>query len=213
MHYILLKIIITNSSIVDCRKMTQNELRIKLKDKTVGIAGCGGLGSNAAIALARIGIGNLVIVDFDRVEESNLNRQYYFREQIGNLKVEALAVNISKIDQTINVEMHAFKIQPSEIKMLFGKCDVIIEAFDLADAKIMLVETVMEQLPLTPIIVGNGMAGIGGFEQLKIIKWAENVYVCGDGLSEIKEDLPPLAPRVAIVANMQANLALELLIK
>ncbi len=202
-----------NSYNVDCIKMTQNELRKKLKEKTVGIAGCGGLGSNAAIALSRSGVGSFVIVDFDRVEESNLNRQYYFREQIGKKKVEALSINIFKIDRSINIEAHAIKMKPHDVKTLFGKCDIILEAFDVADAKMMLVESVMEQLPQIPIIVGNGMAGIGGFELLKIIKWAENVYVCGDGISEVSENLHPLAPRVAIVANMQANLALELLLK
>ncbi len=193
--------------------MTQAEIRNRLKDKTVGIAGCGGLGSNAAISLARIGVCSFVIVDFDHVDESNLNRQYYFREQIGDRKVDALSLNMTRINKAIRIESHAVRIESEDVKTLFGKCDIIIEAFDRADAKTMLIETVMEHLPQIPLIVGNGMAGIGGFQDLRIVHWSENVYVCGDGSSEISDELPPLAPRVAIVANMQANLALELLIK
>jgi len=193
--------------------MTQKEIREKIKDKTIGIAGCGGLGSNAAISLARIGILKFVLVDFDCIDESNLNRQYYFRDQIGIKKVEALSDNMLKIDCNIQIEAHDLKIQSSEVKTIFGKCDIIIEAFDKSDAKTMLIETVMEHLPDIPLIIGNGMAGFGGFDQLKILQWAENVFVCGDGFSEIGEEMPPLGPRVAIVANMQANLALELLLK
>lgn len=193
--------------------MTQKEIREKIKDKTIGIAGCGGLGSNAAISLVRIGIMKFVLVDFDCIDESNLNRQYYFRDQIGIKKVEALSDNMLKIDCNIQIEAHDQKIQSSDVKAIFGKCDIIIEAFDKSDAKTMLIETVMEHLPDIPLIIGNGMAGFGRFDQLKILQWAENVFVCGDGISEIGNEMPPLGPRVAIVANMQANLALELLLK
>jgi sulfur carrier protein ThiS adenylyltransferase len=193
--------------------MTQKEIREKIKDKTIGIAGCGGLGSNAAISLARIGIMKFVLVDFDCIDESNLNRQYYFRDQIGIKKIVALSDNIWKIDRNIQIEAHDIKIQSSEVKAIFGKCDIIIEAFDKSDAKTMLIESALEHLPDIPLIIGNGMAGFGGFDQLKILQWAKNVFVCGDGLSEIGEEMPPLGPRVAIVANMQANLALELLLK
>lgn len=193
--------------------MTKLEIQEKLQNKTVGIAGCGGLGSNAAISLARVGLLKFILVDFDRIDAGNLNRQYYFRDQIGEKKVDALADNMHKIDEAIQIKRFDLRLESSEVSKIFAECDLIIEAFDNAFSKMMLVETVMEQLPHIPLIVGNGMAGIGGFDALKIIKWAENVYVCGDGISEIGEDLPPLGPRVAIVANMQANLALELLVK
>ena len=193
--------------------MTKLEIQEKLQNKTVGIAGCGGLGSNAAISLARVGLLKFILVDFDRIDAGNLNRQYYFRDQIGEKKVDALADNMHKIDDSIQIKRFDLRLESSDVSKIFAECDLIIEAFDNAFSKMLLVETVMEQLPHIPLIVGNGMAGIGGFDTLKIIKWAENVYVCGDGISEIGEDLPPLGPRVAIVANMQANLALELLVK
>jgi sulfur carrier protein ThiS adenylyltransferase len=70
--------------------MQDAEVRKRLIEFRIGIAGCGGLGSNCAVALSRVGIGRLILVDFDVVELSNLNRQYYFRDQIGLLKTEAL---------------------------------------------------------------------------------------------------------------------------
>jgi sulfur carrier protein ThiS adenylyltransferase len=187
------------------------EIKRILKKKSVGIAGAGGLGSNCAVALARVGVGRLVIADFDVITKQNLNRQYYFLEQIGQKKVFALADNIFYINPYINVEPHDKKLKPHHIKPLFGKCDVIIEAFDLAEMKEMLIETVLEELPDKPLIVGLGMAGWGDNNSIKT-RESGNLYICGDERSEINELLPPLAPRVGIVAHMQANLALELLL-
>jgi sulfur carrier protein ThiS adenylyltransferase len=192
--------------------MNKIEISDRLKKKKVGIAGCGGLGSNAAVALARIGLKNIVLIDFDVVDEGNLNRQYYFRDQLGMLKVNALRDNLLRIHPDILLELHAVKLEPENVVNLLGSCDLVIEAFDGAEAKEMLIETMMDQLHRSPLIVGNGMAGFGRFEILQINQWSKNVYVCGDGLSEIADELPPLAPRVGIVAGMQANLALELLI-
>lgn len=192
--------------------MNKNEISDRLKTKKVGIAGCGGLGSNAAVSLVRIGLKNIVLIDFDLVEESNLDRQYYFRDQLGMLKVKALRDNLLRIHPDILVEITSVKIVPENVVNLLGGCDLVIEAFDNAESKEMLIETMMDQLARIPLIVGNGMAGFGRFDILQINQWSKNVYVCGDGQSEIADDLPPLAPRVGIVANMQANLALELLL-
>ena len=123
--------------------MTYEEIRGRLSRKRVGIAGCGGLGSNCAIALARVGMGTLVIVDFDRLSLSNLNRQYYFRDQVGMKKVEALADNILRIDPTIRVEKHAVRITATNFAGLFAGCDVIVEAFDLAEEKEMLITSAL----------------------------------------------------------------------
>jgi sulfur carrier protein ThiS adenylyltransferase len=193
-------------------EMNKIEISDRLKTKKVGIAGCGGLGSNAAVALARIGLKKIVLIDFDVIDESNLNRQYYFRDQVGMLKVNALRENLLRIHSDILIEIHSVKLEPENVVSLLEGCDLVIEAFDGAESKEMLVETMMDQLHRIPLIVGNGMAGYGRFEILQINQWSKNVYVCGDGLSEIADDLPPLAPRVGIVANMQANLALELLL-
>lgn len=193
--------------------MTFDEIKEKLKDKKVGIAGCGGLGSNAAVALARVGVKSFVLVDFDVIEEGNLNRQYFFRRQIGKKKVFELQQILKDINSDICAEAHDLLLDADNMVSVFQSCDLLIEAFDKAETKQMMAEVVVENWPTKPLIMGNGMAGVGGFDKIRQEQWFENVYVCGDFVSEISNDLPPLAPRVAIVANMQANLALELLLR
>ena len=192
--------------------MNMENMKSILSKKTVGIAGCGGLGSNCAAALARIGVGKLIIADFDAIDASNLNRQYFFWEQIGQQKVFALADNIHYIDPMIEVIPHDLKLGPAEIISIFADCDVIVEAFDLAEMKQMIIETVDAEFPDKPLVIGNGMAGWGYSNTIKTQKVADNIYVCGDGITEISEDLPPLAPRVGIVAHMQANTVLSILL-
>lgn len=184
----------------------------KLKDKTVGIAGCGGLGSNCAIALARIGIGKLIIADFDNIVQSNLNRQYFFINQLGMPKVDALKTNIENVNKEVIVEKHNIKLNPINIPHIFADCDVIIEAFDLSEMKTLLIETVLAEMPDKYIISGSGMAGWGNNNGIKTINYGK-LYICGDMTTEISETNPPLAPRVGIVANMQANQAVEILLK
>ena len=118
-----------------CNLMTFDQIKTVLKTKTVGIAGCGGLGSNCAVALARIGTGTLVITDFDVISESNLNRQYFFHDQIGQPKAPALKENIKRINPETRVIDHDIKLTPENIPQIFGICDVIVEAFDMADQK------------------------------------------------------------------------------
>ncbi|HQO49275.1 MAG TPA: sulfur carrier protein ThiS adenylyltransferase ThiF [Bacteroidales bacterium] len=187
-------------------------IKDSLNKKTVGIAGCGGLGSNVAASLTRVGIGKLVLADFDNVEPTNLNRQFYFHNQLGMRKVDALTINLRAINPHIELITFPGLISETEVPALFGKCDCVIEAFDKAEAKVMLVETMMDKLPHKPLIVGSGMAGIGGFDQIKLFKWTNNIYVCGDLVSEISKELPPISPKVNIVANLMADLALQLLL-
>ncbi len=193
--------------------MRWEEIREALAAYKVGIAGCGGLGSNAAVALARVGVRHFVLADFDRVEPSNLNRQYYFLHQIGEYKTTALADNLHMIAKGLTLELHRKKLEFSNISEVFGKCDLVIEAFDKAEAKQMIAEAMLAYTPRIPLVMGNGMAGVGMFHMIRQEQWSENVYVCGDFVTEIGEETPPLAPRVGIVSNMQANLALELLLK
>jgi sulfur carrier protein ThiS adenylyltransferase len=192
--------------------MTSEAIRERLKGKTVGIAGCGGLGSNAAVALARVGIGKLILVDFDRVEASNLNRQYYFRDQIGQPKVEALKQNIHAIDPEITIRTHMLRLDPERLVELFSGCEVIIEAFDTDCDKQMIIETVLTDMPDRYLISGQGLAGFGDNESI-VTRQYDRLFIIGDGLREVSDGLPPLAPRVGVVAAMQANLALELLMK
>jgi sulfur carrier protein ThiS adenylyltransferase len=184
----------------------------RLKKACVGIAGAGGLGSNAAIALIRAGVQNIVIADYDKVEESNLNRQYFFADQVGMPKVEALKTNALRINPNCNITTHYLKVTPDNIVALFSGCDVIVEAFDKADQKIMLIEVLMDQLPDVPLVVGSGMGGWGKSVDIQC-KQLGNVVLCGDFETEADEAHPPLAPRVGIVANMQANEVLRLLLE
>lgn len=192
--------------------MKLSEIRKHLSQFRVGIAGAGGLGSNCAVALARCGVGNLVICDFDSIEPDNLNRQYFFLNQAGMLKCEALKHNISLIDSNINVEIHNTRLDTENIPEIFGSCDVIIEAFDRKELKEMIIETVQKNLPGVPLIIGSGVAGWGDIESIKCRKIDDTLYVCGDESTEISDDLPPLAPKVAIVAGMQADTAITILL-
>lgn len=191
--------------------MTFSEIKNKLSHKLVGIAGAGGLGSNCAVALARVGVGKLIIADFDVVSESNLNRQYYFQKQIGRKKVDALKENINAINPDVKVEKNDIKLDADSVLEIFKGCDVIVEAFDLAEMKEMIIETVLGGMPEKPLVTGIGMAGIGDSNSIGVRKDG-NLYICGDGKSEISQENPPLAPRVGIVANMQANVVLEILL-
>ncbi len=192
-------------------RMTFEQIREKLGNFTVGIAGCGGLGSNCAVSLARVGIGRLVIADFDVIEESNLNRQYFFREQIGKKKALALKENIEKITGSTRVEAHDLKLNEDNLPELFGECDVVVEAFDLAEMKKMIAETVLEKMPEKPLVMGVGLAGYGNSNAF-CVKKIGNLHICGDEETETSDDLPPLGPRVGIVSNMQANQVMEILL-
>jgi len=191
--------------------MTLTEITNHLTKFRVGIAGAGGLGSNCAVALARSGIGTLVIADFDIVEPANLNRQYYFADQTGLPKTDALKINILRIDETINVILHQRRLDSKNIPEIFKDCDVIVEAFDLSEMKEMLVETVITKLPGIPVVIGSGMSGYGASSEIRYRKIDDTLYICGDEASEVSESQPPMAPRVGMVANMQANTVIEIL--
>ena len=192
--------------------MTFEEIRKNLGRYTVGIAGAGGLGSNCAVALARTGIGKLIISDFDRIDESNLNRQYYFKDQLGQFKVDALKENLERINPDVQVEIHNVELNRDNIRQIFENCEVIVEAFDRSDMKEMLGEAVISTWPDRPLVIGSGMAGWGKTNDLRERRLGDNLIVCGDEMTEVSEQLPPLAPRVAIVANMQANAVVDILL-
>jgi sulfur carrier protein ThiS adenylyltransferase len=189
------------------------EIRDHLSGFRVGIAGAGGLGSNCAVALARSGVGTLVISDFDVIEPANLNRQYYFTPQVGILKTVALKDNIARINPDVVVIAHTEKLDRLNIPEIFAGCDVIVEAFDSDQMKEMLAETVQTKMPGIPLIMGSGLAGWGKSETLRFRKVDETLYICGDESTIAGEDMPSMAPRVGIVANMQANTVVEILMK
>ncbi|MGB9906082.1 MAG: sulfur carrier protein ThiS adenylyltransferase ThiF [Candidatus Saccharicenans sp.] len=188
------------------------ELLPVLRRAVVGIAGAGGLGSNVAVALARAGVGKLIIADHDRVYPSNLNRQQYFIDQIGRPKVEALLENLGRMNPFSEYEIHHIRINPHNIPKLFGEAQILVEAFDLASEKSMLINTWLSLFPDRPIVAASGLSGFGKNNKIKTRKMGR-LYLCGDEESEPTDKVSPMAPRVGIVANMQANLVIELLIK
>jgi len=191
--------------------MRFSDIENHLNKFKVGIAGAGGLGSNCAVSLARTGVGTLVIADFDKIELSNISRQFYFIDQVGMMKTVALKENLKRIRPEINVVTHQTVLSEKNITSVFRECQVIVEAFDRSDMKQMFIETVQKELAGIPLIVGSGLAGWGNTETLKFRKIDETLYICGDEMSEATDDYPPLAPRVCIVANMQANAVIEIL--
>jgi sulfur carrier protein ThiS adenylyltransferase len=193
--------------------MRISEVKDHLAKFRVGIAGAGGLGSNCAVALARSGIGSLVISDFDVVEPANLNRQYYFISQIGMLKTIALKENIARINPDVVVIAHTEKLDRFNIPEIYSGCDVVVEAFDREEMKEMLIETIQIIMPGIPVIIGSGVAGWGKNETIRYRKVDETLYICGDESTMADDDYPAMAPRVGIVANMQANTVIEILMK
>lgn len=193
--------------------MRFSEIRDHLAQFRVGIAGAGGLGSNCAVALARCGVGTIIISDFDVIEPANLNRQYYFISQVGMLKTSALKENIARINPDTVIIAHTEKLNTTNIPAIFAGCDVVVEAFDSDEMKEMLIETVQNKMPGIPLIIASGLAGWGKNETIRYRKIDDTLFVCGDESTTAGDDLPPLAPRVGIVANMQANTVLDILMQ
>ncbi|MDP8204881.1 MAG: sulfur carrier protein ThiS adenylyltransferase ThiF [Candidatus Tenebribacter mawsonii] len=182
-----------------------------LQNAVIGIAGAGGLGSNIAVSLTRSGIGKLVVADFDKIEPSNLNRQQFFEDQIGMPKVIALLENLNKVSPFTKYQVHEIKLNPENIPLIYKNVDIMVEAFDKAEMKTMLIETWLAKFPNKPIIAASGITGWGKNELLHTRK-IDNLYICGDEETDLQAGISPMAPRVGIVANMQANLVLELLL-
>jgi len=189
----------------------EEKIKEKMKNSSVGIAGLGGLGSNAAVALSRAGIGRLVLVDFDKVEESNLTRQYYFLDQIGKLKAEALKENINKINPEVTIEVYNIKLEDGSMEKPFSDVDVVIEALDNAETKASFVEEIMTKLPDKPVVAASGVAGYGHSDRIKT-KRLGNLYMCYDECALSSDEDVLMAPRVALMANWEANITLEILL-
>jgi sulfur carrier protein ThiS adenylyltransferase len=187
-------------------------LKEKLKNAVVGIAGLGGLGSNVAIALARTGIGKLIVADFDKVEASNLNRQQYFVDQIGRSKVECMIDNLRRINPDVKVEGHQVKLTGDNIPEIFSEAQVIAECFDKADAKQMIVETVLGRMKKAIIVSVSGLAGYGKSNAIQTRKISDRLILVGDNESGIDCVKILTAARVGIAANHQANAIVEVIV-
>jgi sulfur carrier protein ThiS adenylyltransferase len=185
-------------------------IRDILSKKTVAVAGCGGLGSNAAVALARAGIGKLIIVDNDIVELSNLNRQYFFLADVGKRKTDAITAHLLAINPDLQLQMHFVELTGENVQELFAGADLLIEAFDWAESKAWLIETWCTHFPHKPVICASGLSGYGDTSSL-VVRRSGNIVMIGDGETDMSMGLT--SSRVAIAANMEANEAIEWLVR
>lgn len=185
----------------------------KLNNAKVAIAGLGGLGSNIAVALARIGVGHLHLIDFDKVDISNLNRQHYFISHLNKYKTQALAEQLQMINPYLNIVTDCIKVTENNIFSLFKDEDIICEAFDVPENKAMLVNEVLELFPEKYIISGSGMAGFGHSNEIHTRKVMGKFYICGDEKTALSNENSLMAPRVAICAGHQANLITQLILE
>jgi sulfur carrier protein ThiS adenylyltransferase len=183
----------------------------RLAQAVVGIAGVGGLGSTVAAALARTGIGRLILVDFDRVEESNLNRQHYLVDQIGQPKATAMAENLRRINPAVRVDAHVCRLDSGSICELFAETQVVAECFDRADQKRMIVETVLGRMT-QPVVSASGLAGYGDSNRIGTERLNPRWIMVGDRESDVNTGLPLTAGRVWIAAAHQANAIVALLV-
>ena len=187
------------------------ELHRAFSSATVAVCGLGGLGSNIAIALARAGIGRLILIDFDRVDITNLHRQQYKAEQIGMYKTVALAENLKEIAPYISLEIHTERITEDNAVTLLQDADIICESFDDAECKAMLTDTVLTEMRDKYLVAASGMAGLHDANSIKTRKVTSKFYLCGDGESDVSEGMGLVSSRVMICAAHQAHTVLRIL--
>lgn len=187
------------------------DLQKKIHDGRVAVCGLGGLGSNIAISLARAGVGSLHLIDFDRVDISNLNRQQYFVKQLGLHKTEALAQTLREIAPYCNIKLDTVKVTEENLRELLEGDDIICEAFDRADQKAMLVNGVLETFPEKYLVSGSGMAGIDSANTIKTRRVTKRFYLCGDEVSDVNDGIGLVSSRVFVCAAHEANMVLRLL--
>ncbi len=183
----------------------------KLKNKVVGIAGAGGLGSNIAISLLRAGVQRFIIADYDRVELSNLNRQYYFLDQVGMKKTAALHQNLLRINPHVQATLHDTRITADNLTDIFTEAHLLIEAFDDPEMKAMAANRWLQSFPDRFIITGSGISGYGMMSTLGTTVYGK-LIICGDQKTQYTKEIGLTAPRIGLVAQMQANAALEILL-
>ncbi len=183
----------------------------KVSSATVAVCGIGGLGSNISISLARAGVGNIHIIDFDRVDISNLNRQQYFSEQIGMYKTDALKETLSHIAPYCKITADCVRLDENNISEILKDCDIVCEAFDDAESKAVLANCVLEKFPEKYLVCGSGMAGLYSANTIKTRRVMKNFYICGDGENDVADNTGLYSSRVMICAGHQANMILRII--
>ena len=184
--------------------------RTVLEKAKIGVAGLGGLGSNVISHLVRAGLRRFVAADFDVVSASNLNRQFFFADQVGRKKTEALAENLRRIDPDLELDFRDLKLTGENTQELFADCDVVVEAFDKADAKTMLIGALANSG--IPVVAASGLAGFGKSNDIRLHQVNPRLYIAGDLASGISPELAPASPRVGIAAAIEANTVIALLL-
>lgn len=191
---------------------TEREMRSRLGAATVAVCGCGGLGSNVAEMLVRAGVGSLVLADFDRVEADNLNRQFFFADQVGELKAEALAVNLRRIRPDVKLTLVTKPLTSTNVAECVSGADVIVEAVDAASTKAMLLTACACDAPGVPVVAASGLAGLGSTGTISTVRVTDRLYVAGDLESDVDRGLPLVSSRVVAVAAAQAHMVIRLLL-
>lgn len=187
------------------------ELQDRISSTTVAICGLGGLGSNIAVALVRVGIGRLILIDFDRVDVTNLHRQQYKADQVGVFKTEALVENLKEISPYIELETHTVRVTEENVAELLKEADIVCEAFDVAESKAMLTNVILETMPRKYLVAASGMAGLGSANSIRTRKVMKHFYLCGDGVSDVTEAIGLVSPRVMLCAAHQAHMVLRII--
>lgn len=187
------------------------ELQKKISAARVAVCGLGGLGSNIAIALARAGVGHLHLIDFDRVDITNLNRQQYFVRQLGLLKTDALQETLTDIAPYCDITTNSVKITEDNFAQLLEKEDIICEAFDCSEAKAMLVNGVLERFPEKYLLSSSGMAGFGSANTIVTRHVFQHFYLCGDGMSDVNDGIGLVSSRVLACAAHEAHMVIRIL--
>lgn len=187
------------------------DLQNKISAARVAVCGLGGLGSNIAIALARAGVGHLHLIDFDRVDLTNLNRQQYAVGQLGQYKTDALRETLSLVSPYCDVTCDTIQVTEENLPDLLKTEDYICEAFDRAEAKAMLVSGVLEHFPEKYLVAGSGLAGLGSANTIQTRRVSQRFYLCGDGTSDSSVGLGLVASRVLVCAAHEANMILRLI--
>ena len=187
------------------------EFQKKISSTTLAVCGLGGLGSNIAISLARAGIGKLILIDFDKVDITNLHRQQYKANQIGMCKTEALQNNLKEINPYLETKIHTICLDESNAKDVLADADIICEAFDNAEAKANIVNFVLSEMPDKYIVAASGMAGLDSANLIKTRKVSKRFYLCGDEVSDIKDGIGLVSTRVMLCAAHQAHTVLRII--
>lgn len=187
------------------------EFQKKISSATVAVCGLGGLGSNIAIALARAGIGKLILIDFDKVDITNLHRQQYKANQIGRNKTDALRDNLKEINPYLEMKLHTVCLDEGNAKDMLSEADMICEAFDNAEGKAMLTNLVLEKMPEKYIVAASGMAGLGSADAIHTRRVSKRFYLCGDEVSDVKDGIGLVSSRVMLCAAHQAHTVLRII--